>query len=186
MQPLHCSGGKYYPNNVILLWIYFITCNNGSAYIPEATKLVSVPVCFVNGYSKSPTFNIASGDKPCCKKTLPQFYRCRLDVFGFVHFLQISTRKCISISIPARLFRGTVPFCSFQSTCSNGETVRLFSKSGDQGSIWNDAEISIYGSTLTTEFIIKFVATVGGSSSDIALDDLTVSSGLCSVEGICS
>lgn len=73
MQPLHCSGGKYYPNNVILLWIYFITCHNGSAYIPEATKLVSVPACFVNGYSKSPTFNIASGDKPCCKKLYHNF-----------------------------------------------------------------------------------------------------------------
>lgn len=60
----------------------------------------------------------------------------------------------------------------------------MFSVSGNQGQHWEQAEISIYGSLLKSDYIIRIVGESGGFSSDIAIDDVTVASGLCSLEGL--
>lgn len=60
---------------------------------------------------------------------------------------------------------------------------QLFLKSGNQDLNWHYAEVSIYGSTFKNDYVIRLTGESGGFLSDLALDDISVSSGLCPLEG---
>ncbi|XP_077978860.1 MAM and LDL-receptor class A domain-containing protein 1-like [Glandiceps talaboti] len=60
----------------------------------------------------------------------------------------------------------------------------LWSQQGDQGDIWWDAQVNI---TSTSSYQVVFEAIVGGSySSDIAIDDIQISDGVCPTPGDCN
>lgn len=66
-----------------------------------------------------------------------------------------------------------------QDNCT-GEEIVVFSISGDQGQDWHRAEVSILSSLQKHKYRIKFIGTSGSSFlGDIALDDVTISSGIC-------
>ena len=64
---------------------------------------------------------------------------------------------------------------------SSGAATSIFTKTGNQGLTWQLAEIVVPPSA---NYTLTFEATVGGFSSDIAIDDVSVNTGICTRPGI--
>lgn len=64
------------------------------------------------------------------------------------------------------------------------EKTKIFSVFGNQGQDWKQAAISIFGSSFNSQYTIRIVGKTASYLSDIAIDDVTISSGLCSLEGM--
>ena len=60
--------------------------------------------------------------------------------------------------------------------------VRIWSKSGNQGDEWLAARVSVWSPLRA--FRLSFEATVGGSTGDIAIDDVQIFDGKCAVPGM--
>lgn len=68
----------------------------------------------------------------------------------------------------------------FSQDYCTGEKNVVFSMSGDQGQDWHKAEVSILSSYLKHKYRLRLIGISGSSYlSDIALDDVTISSGIC-------
>ncbi|XP_061879772.1 MAM and LDL-receptor class A domain-containing protein 1 isoform X1 [Entelurus aequoreus] len=65
-----------------------------------------------------------------------------------------------------------------------GAPVRLWSRSGDQGSHWRHGRVSLLNPDSSYQVVFEAV-TGEGPRRDIAIDDLTVLNGVCPPEGFC-
>lgn len=66
-------------------------------------------------------------------------------------------------------------------TPSSGSAQNIFTKTGNQGLAWQLGQIAVPPSG---NYTLTFEAIVGGYLSDIAIDDVSVVTGICTLPGM--
>lgn len=80
------------------------------------------------------------------------------------------------------MFGSAVGSLKLRKRTGSSVGVRIWSRSGNQGDEWLAARVTVWSPFRT--FRLSFEGTVGGSTGDIAIDDVRIYDGRCAAPGM--